>query len=311
MKAINFFGREYTGANQLAEKTASALGGRVVYDKDLIEKAAKTYNFKALDIEKSIYNDPPCPERFSSGKAQCIAAVKSVLAEEIKTGAAIFSGFLGELIPREIGLHVLVTSGEDYRFQQIFRQDGLSREKAAAQIKLKDKSFFQWTHYLKESENLSPANCDAVVASDQMEDSEIIEEISRAISKRNTEADIEDFVLSAKVSSAMAQKGYPVAVSAHGACVDMTILKPVLMLSRHEKKLADIALSIYGVRKVHTCTGPGFYRPNICSQYEFSLSSKALFSSIEKQYNALYQQVSGKSLSFINKRSEIYLRSRA
>jgi len=310
MKAINFFGREYTGANQLAEKTASALGCRVIYDRDIIDKAVVTYNLKSLDIEKSIYNDSPCPERFSSGKARCIAAVKSVLAEEIKAGSAIFSGFLGELIPREIGLHVLVTSGEDYRLQQIFRKEGSSGEKAAAQIQLKDREFFQWSHYLKESEILSHADCDAVVASDQMEDSEIIEEISRAIKERNTEADIKDFALSAKVASVMAQKGYPVAVSAHGSRVDMTILKPVLMLSRHEKKLADIALSVHGVLMVHTYTGPGFYRPNICSRYEFALSSKAIFSSIEKQYDSMYRQVSGKSLSFINKRQEIHLSSR-
>ena len=81
MKAITFFGGAYTGSDQLAEKTASALGCRIIRDNDIIEKTSKAHMLEASDIEKSIYADPPFPERFSPGKAKCISAVKGLARE--------------------------------------------------------------------------------------------------------------------------------------------------------------------------------------------------------------------------------------
>lgn len=306
MKAITFFGGAYTGSDQLADKTASALGCRIIHDNDLIEKTGKTHMLEASNIEKSIFADPPFPERFSSGKANCIAAVKSVIAEELKMGAAVFSGFLGELIPPEMALHVLVTSGNDYRFRQIFREKGIAGENAADQIRKEDESFFRWTHYLEETEQWKMSDCHATVASDHMSDDDVINEIVRAVEIKNQyqaeDSGVEDFALAAKVASVMAEKGHAVSVSAHNAQVDITILKYALMLSWHEKKLTDIASAIPGVQEVHTKIGHHFYKADIYRKCEFALSSKALLKSIEKKYESVREQISGNRIPFIEKR---------
>ncbi|MCP4110126.1 MAG: cytidylate kinase-like family protein [Desulfobacteraceae bacterium] len=312
MKAITFFGGIYTGAEQLAGKTASALGCRVIHDRELIEKTSETHMLKVSDIEKSIYSDPPFPERFSPGRAKCIAAVKSVLAEELKMEAAVFSGFLGELIPPEMALHVLVTSGSDYRSRQIFREKGIAGEHAADRIRQEDEGFFRWTHYLEETEQWNMSECHAIVASDHMNHVDVIEEIARAVEEKKQDtatenAGVEDFALAAKVASVMAEKRHPVAVSAHNAQVELTILNHVLMLSRYEKKLAAIASAVPGVQEVRTSVGPHFYKADVYRKWEFALSSKALFRSIEKKYENVRQQIPGNRLPFTEKRPENHM----
>ncbi|RLC21858.1 MAG: hypothetical protein DRI57_01335 [Deltaproteobacteria bacterium] len=309
MKAITFFGGAYSGADQLAEKTASTMGCRLIHDKYLIEKTSETHKMKISDIEKSIYAAPPFPERFSYKKARCIAAVKSVLAEEIRTGAAVFSGFLGELIPHNMALHVLVTSGSDHSLQQAFREEGIAGDHAAEGIRHKNEAFYQWTHYLEEAEDWNPST---VVASDRMALSEVIEEIVRGIEEKKearTDA-VEDFALSAKIASVMAEKGYPVTVSAQDGRADLTILNHVVMLSWHEKKLAAMASAVSGVREVRTRVGRHFYQNDIYRRCEFALSSKSIFRSIEKQYEEIYRKVSGNPVPFIEKRDDLRLSSR-
>lgn len=310
MKAITFFGGAYSGADQLAEKTASTLGCRLIYDKDLIEKASETYNMKVSDIQKSIYADPNIPERFSHGKAKCMATMKSLLAEEMKKGAAVFSGFLGELIPQNMALHVLVTSGSDNSLQQVFREKGVVGEQATETIRQQNESFYRWTHYLEEAEDWNPS---VVVASDKMALSEVIGEIVRGVEEKKEDqtAAVEDFALSARVASVMAEKGYPVAVSAQDGRTEVTILKYVLMLSRYKKKLIAAASAVPGVREVSTRIGRHFYRTDIYRRCEFALSSKAVFRSIEKRYEEIYRNVSGNQIPLVERRHDLRLSSRA
>lgn len=61
MNVISFFGREYTGVGQLADKASEILGFRVVKDRDVIITAAKKFGLDPKQLETSVYKDPPFP----------------------------------------------------------------------------------------------------------------------------------------------------------------------------------------------------------------------------------------------------------
>ncbi len=296
MGVITFFGRKYTGRGQLAEKAAEIWGYRVVRDREVIEAAAREYGLKAKDIENSIYIDPPLPERFTPAKARCIAAVKSILAREVDKGQVIFSGFVGELIPTDIGLHLLVTASDRFRLRRLHAREENNGAAASDQLRLSDEAFLRWSLYLKHSENREPQDYDGVVNVSRTGQSELIRLILEAADKKRQENNPKAFRLAARVSRVMAEKGHPVAVSARGDRVNLRVNKPVMMLARYGKKLSALARSVNGVGKVRT--QPGCYRADICSGHEFNTPMHVAWQPLKQEYEQLYAQVD-KSRAFV------------
>ncbi|WP_321495727.1 cytidylate kinase family protein [uncultured Desulfobacter sp.] len=296
MSVITFFGREYTGKAQLAQKAADALGYNVLYDQDIIDAAAGKYNLNKSSIENSIFKDPPFADRYTPAKAGCIAAVKSVLADKIKQGPVIVSGFLGKLIPSELGLHILVTAPEDFRIRKIQRDTDNATKK---DLDRSDEAFLRWSLYLRSAESRRPLDCDGVVNVTTTGQADLIELISKAARKKKEAMTPQEFALAAEVSILMAKKGYPVSVAARNDQVDLVVHKPVLMFSRYGKKLASLVQSVNGVNKVNTRTGRLFYRPDILpgSNY-FSTPTPA---PIKKQYEQLYSSVTERRPAFLNR----------
>jgi len=307
MSVITFFGRKYTGTGQLAEKAAEILGYRVVCDREVIEAAAREYGLKEKDIEISIYDSPPLQELFTPAKARCIAAVKSILAREVDRGQVIFSGFLGELIPLDIGLHLLVTASDRFRLRRLRGLEGNESARASDQLSLSDEAFLRWSLYLNHAENRQTGDYDGVVNVSRTGQSELIRLISEAAEKKGQEKDPKAFRLAARVSRVMAEKGHPVAVSASGDRVDLRVNKPVMMLSRYGKKLSTLARSVNGVGKVRT--QPGCYRADICSGHEFNTPMHVAWQPIKQAYEQLYAQVD-RSHAFVYRQAAAVLVNR-
>ncbi|MCG8548918.1 MAG: cytidylate kinase-like family protein [Desulfobacterales bacterium] len=299
MSVITFFGRAYTGKAQLAQKAGAALGYNVLYDQDIIDAAAETYNLKKSSIERSIFKDPPIADRYTPAKAKCIAAVRSVLADKIQQSPVIVSGFLGKLIPSELGLHILVTAPQGFRNRRIQcetgKKTGIDTKKHLA---FSDESFLRWSLYLRSSESRRPMDCDGVV-NVTTGLSHLIELISSAALNKKEEITAQEFALSAKVSRLMAEKGHPVSVAARQDQLDLVVHKPVLMFSRYGKKLARLVRSVSGVDKVNTRTGRLFYQTDILpGSHYFNTPTPA---PIKKQYEQLYATVTERRPAFMNR----------
>lgn len=300
MSVITFFGKAYTGKAQLAQKAADVLGCKVLYDQDIINTAARMYNLKKRSIENSIFKDPPFADRYTPAKARCIAAVKSVLADKIKQGPVVVSGFLGELIPSELGLHILVTAPKDFRNRKIQRETGNNADiDTKKQLDRSDEAFLRWALYLRSAESRRPMDCDGVVNVTTTGQTDLIELISTAALNKKEEMTPQEFALAAEVSRLMAKKGHPVSVAAQHDQVELVVHKPVLMFSRYGKKLASLVQSVKGVNKVNTRTGRLFYQTDILpgSSY-FKTPTPA---PIKKQYEQLYARVTERRPAFMNR----------
>lgn len=300
MSVITFFGRAYTGKAQLAQKAADVLGCKVLYDQDIINTAARMYNLKKSSIENSIFKDPPFADRYTPAKARCIAAVKSVLADKIKQGPVVVSGFLGKLIPSELGLHILVTAPKDFRNRKVQRETGMNVGIGTQkQLDHSDEAFLRWSLYLRSAESRRPMDCDGVVNVTTTGQTDLIELISNAALNKKEKMTPQEFALAADVSRLMAEKGHPVSVAARNDEVDLVVHKPVLMLSRYGKKLATLVQSVNGINKVNTRTGRLFYRADILpGSHYFNTPTPA---PIKKQYEQLYARVTERRPAFMNR----------
>ena len=300
MSVITFFGRAYTGKAQLAQKAADVVGCNVLDDQDIINAAARMYNLKKSSIENSIFKDPPFADRYTPAKARCIAAVKSVLADKIEQGPVVISGFIGKLIPFELGLHILVTAPKDFRQREVQRETGNNvGTDTQKQLDRSDEAFLRWSLYLRSAESRRPMDCDGVVNVTTTGQTDLIELISNAALNKKEEMTPQEFALAVDVSRLMAKKGHPVSVTAQHDQVDLVVHKPVLMFSRYSKKLATLVQSVKGVNKVNTRTGRLFYQTDILpgSNY-FKTPTPA---PIKKQYEQLYARVTKRRPAFMNR----------
>ncbi|WP_035238066.1 cytidylate kinase family protein [Desulfobacter vibrioformis] len=300
MSVITFFGRAYTGKAQLAQKAADILGCKVLYDQDIIDTAAQMYNLKKSSIENSIFKDPPFADRYTPAKARCIAAVKSVLADKIKQGPVVVSGFLGKLIPSELGLHILVTAPKSFRNRKIQREtDNDAGINTKTKLDSSDEAFLRWSLYLRSAESRRPMDCDGVVNVTTTGQSDLIELISNAALNKKEEMTPQEFALAADVSRLMAEKGHPVSVAARHDQVNLVVHKPVLMFSRYGKKLASLVQSVNGVNKVNTRTGRLFYKTDILPGSNYFKTPT--LAPIIKQYEQLYARVTERRPAFMNR----------
>ena len=300
MSVITFFGRSYTGKAQLAQKAADVLGCKVLYDQDIIDAAAKTYNLEKRSIERSIFKDPPFADRYTPAKAKCIAAVKSVLADKIEHGPVIVSGFLGKLIPSELGLHILVTAPKGFRNRKIQCETGNKKGvDTKKHLECSDQAFLRWSLYLRSAESRRPMDCDGIVNVTTTGQTDLIELISNTALNKKEEMTPQEFTLSAKVCRLMAEKGHQVSVAARQDQLDLIVHKPVLMFSRYGKKLARLVQSVSGVKKTNTRTGRLFYQTDILpGSHYFKTPTSA---PIKKQYEQLYARVTEHRPAFINR----------
>jgi cytidylate kinase len=300
MSVITFFGRAYTGKAQLAQKAAEVLGYKVLYDQDIINAAAATYNLKKSSIERSIFKDPPFADRYTPAKAKCIAAVKSVLAAKIEQGPVIISGFLGKLIPSELGLHMLVTAPKSFSIRKIQRETGNKTGiDTNKHLEHSDEAFLRWSLYLRSAESRRPMDCDGVVNVTTTGQTDLIELISSAALNKKEEMTPREFALSAKVSRLMAEKGHPVSVAARNDQLDLVIHKPVLMFSRYGRKLSNLVQSVTGVKDINTRSGRLFYQADILPGSNYFKTPT--LAPIKKQYEQLYARVTERQPAFMNR----------
>ncbi|MBW2370072.1 MAG: hypothetical protein JRH15_19550 [Deltaproteobacteria bacterium] len=79
------------------------------------------------------------------------------------------------------------------------------------------------------------------------------------------------FILTASIERYLAEKGYVVQADVKGRDLTLTLDQPALFLSHTLAKLKRLSGPVAGKHAVHTRIGRGFYRADICHQFDFRI----------------------------------------
>jgi CheY-like chemotaxis protein len=197
------------------------------------------------------------------------------------------------LIPREV-THVLRTcliAAYPFRKSVAEKEYKLVEKEAAKVIQKEDMDRTKWVETIfNRKDPWDPSLYDVVIPMDKRDVKEAAALIVESVHKeaiKPTEKSIkamDDFLLAAKVALLLAQEGHNVAAKAKNGNVTLTINKHVLMLSRLEEELMEIAEKVDGVRSVETKVGTGFYQTDIYRKYDFKVPSKVLLVDDEREF---------------------------
>jgi two-component system response regulator CpxR len=293
MSVISLFSGSFCKTERVIGELLPRTNYTSVSDQDMVAEAAKISGLAVNRIERVFSAKTSVFNRFTHEKERSISYLRLALAQTLSKDNLLIAGFSAHLIPREIN-HVLracLIAEMKFRTALAVEHQDVSPKEAAKLIHKQDEDRASWVNNLTGSEDpWDPSHYDIVIPVDKLSPEEAADLIEENLAKdivRSTDASrraVGDFLLTAHVEIALAEKGHNVHVKAENGSVEITINEHVLALGKLEEELKSIAERVPGVKSVNTKVGKDFYRADIYRKYDFEMPSKVLLVDDEREF---------------------------
>jgi len=164
MSVITISRGTLSGGKMLAECLSQKLGYRCI-DRDVIVKKAASQGVSEQELRTAVEQPPRPASTLDHRKYIYLALVQAVLAEEVRSGRAIYHGMLGHLLLKGgIGvLRVRVIAPMEFRIRMGQERLQLDRAETIAYIDKMDHDRRKWTQYLYGVDWEDPSLYDLVI----------------------------------------------------------------------------------------------------------------------------------------------------
>jgi two-component system response regulator CpxR len=292
MSSVTLLCGTFCYGDEVAHKTARALGFELIQDQDIISEVSKHLEMPEDRIRAALLGETSFYNRFSHDRERALASLKLALSEKLIRDRLLFLGFVGLLIPRDI-THVLrigIIAETKYRLQRAIQEKGLTHERAIKRIRQDDDKAHSWTSYLFNKKTWDSALYDMIIPMDKKNVDEAVELIQKNIKKDvvqktpSSGRSVDDFALASKVESVLAGEGKDVSVTSRDGHVTLTINKHVIRLSRMKEKLRKLTMEVQGVTGIDTKVGPGYHKSDVYRKFDLKGPSKVVLVDDEREY---------------------------
>jgi len=293
MSVITIFNGIFCDEENVVKQLALATGFTVYKDQDLVTRASGISGLpghklvRVFSAKASVFNS------FTHEKERSIASLKLALAELLSEDNILLHGFCGHLIPNAVShvLRVCLIADVVFREGLAVATGGISAQESRKLIHKHDEECAAWVRTIFEQDDpwkaalydiVIPMNSTSVEAATGLVTENLEKDIVKA-SEASRKA-VMDFQLASRMEVALGKEGHSVDVSADSGMVTLTINKHVLLLSRLEEELKEIAGRVPGVTSVVTKVGKGFHQADIYRKFDFEPPSKVLLVDDEREF---------------------------
>ncbi len=258
MSVITISRGTFSGGKALAECLAQKLNYRCV-DRDVIVERAAASGVSQEDLRAALEKPPSFLDRFQHKKYIYLALIQSALAEEVRTGKAVYHGNAGHLLLAG-GTPVLRTriiAPMEFRIRMCQTRLRLERAEAVAYIEKMDSQRRKWTQFLYGVDWGDPTLYDLVVNLEHVSIEQACDVIGRLAKKRcfeftpECQGKMDDLALASRVRADLAvnpsTSGIEVEVSARQGSVR---IKGKLSSADQVEEVRGVALAAPGVADV-------------------------------------------------------------
>ncbi|MBW2367850.1 MAG: response regulator [Deltaproteobacteria bacterium] len=293
MSVITIFNGTFCNEEPFVKHFELAGGYALHTDQDLAARAGILSGIPESKILRAFSSKTSVFKHFTHEKERSIAYLKLALAELLSEDNLLIHGFSGHLIPRAVShvLRVCLIADSAYRTSQAVSNRQLSKSDAVKLIHKHDEDRVAWVRTLFDHNDpwetglydiVIPMNRTSIQAATDL----ITENLAKDVVKTNDRSKkaVADFLLAARTEAALGKEGHSVGVSAENGVVTLTINKHVLMLSRLEEELKEIASEVSGVKSVVTKVGKGYYQADIYRKIDFEAPSRVLLVDDEREF---------------------------
>ncbi|WP_031479791.1 response regulator [Maridesulfovibrio frigidus] len=293
MSDILIFSGLFCKAESVVKQLVADTGCSLVSDQDLVAQAAKLSNMSEKAIRKVFSHKTSIFNKFSHEKERSVAWLRLALAERLVNGdALIVSGFVAQLLSQPIAHVLKVCIIDDVQKRiEIAAGEGHSEKDAVKAMQHSDEEKTVWVRELTGNKDPWASKLyDIVIPVGKTGVEESVALIKKQLGNaavqvsEETKLAAQDFLLAAKVETALVSKGHNVVVTAKAGDVTLAINKKVLLVERLEKDLREIAEPLDGVTNVSVKFGKEFYEADIYRRMDFELPSRVLLVDDEREF---------------------------
>ncbi len=211
MSIITISRGSFSGGKLLAECLAKSLQYRCV-DRDVIVEAAAARGVSQDELRDAFEKPPTFLERLQHKKYLYLVLIQAALAEEVRTGRAVYHGNAGHLLLKG-GPHILrvrIIAPLEFRIHMAQERLKLGREEVVAYIHKMDQDRRKWTHYLYGVEWADPSLYDVVLNLEFMAIPEACSAVTALVRQRcfeftpEDQAAMDDLALASRVRAELA-----------------------------------------------------------------------------------------------------------
>jgi cytidylate kinase len=149
MSVITISRGSFSGGKVLAECLSRRLGYRCI-DRDVIVQRAAEFGASESELKDALERPPGFLERFKHKRYRYLTLIQAALAEEVRTGRAIYHGLAGHLLLK--GGHPIlrtrIIAPLEVRIQMLQERLSYSRSRAIAYIQEVDADRRKWARFL-------------------------------------------------------------------------------------------------------------------------------------------------------------------
>lgn len=214
MSVITISRGSFSGGKMLAECLARTLGYRCV-DRDVIVESAAAHGVSQEELRDALQKPPTLLERLQHKKYLYLALIQAALAEEVRTGKAVYHGNAGHLLlkssPRLLRIRIIAPM--EFRLSMAQERLKLSRNEAISYIQRMDNDRRKWAQYLYGVDWGDPALYDVVLNLEYMSIPEACAGVATLVRQRcfeftpEDQAAMNDLALASRVRAELAVNG--------------------------------------------------------------------------------------------------------
>jgi two-component system response regulator CpxR len=293
MPSITLFSGVFCGKQPVLEDLIASTGYRHVTDDDIVKRVAGLTNVPESKIRRAFSAKTSVFNKFTHEKECSIAHMRLAVAEMLAEEELIIDGFSGLLIPRDIDhvLRVCLIAEIPYRVERARSNHALAEKEALKIIRQEDGDRLAWVEaLLSKPDPWAEELYDMVIPMNSMDKNQagaLIEEnlLKDVVLKtEKSQTAQENFLISSRTEAVLCKAGHDVSVESDNGAVVVHINKHVLMLSRLEDELKNIAGNVPGVTSVETRVGKDFHKANIYRKHNFEVPSRVLLVDDEREF---------------------------
>jgi two-component system, OmpR family, response regulator CpxR len=293
MPMITVFSGTFCNEEPIFEALLRDTRYKMVSDADLVAEASRLSSMPEAKLERVFSARTSIFNKITNERQRSITYLRLALAQMQSEDNQIFHGFAGQLIPMNLShvLRVCLIADMKSRVATAAATLDVSEQEATNLIRKQDEDRAAWVQsILNRTDPWDASLYDMVFPTDKVPADAIAgtiaEIIGTTVVRRTVRSQkaIADFLLAAEVEVALIREGHHVTVQADEGTVTLTINKHVLMLSRLQSELKDIAARVPGVSGVTTKVGAGFHQVDIYRKQDFTMPSKILLVDDEREF---------------------------
>jgi cytidylate kinase len=253
----------YSKGREIAEKVAEEMEYECV-SRDVLLEASEHYNIPEIKLVRALHDAPAVLDRFTHGKKQYIAYIKSAFLEHVRTDNVVYHGLAGHFFLKGIahGLKIRIIADLEDRVRLEMEREGIPSEEARNVLKKDDRERRNWALSLYGIDTSDPSLYDLVIHIRKISVNDAVDLICHtaklphfATTPESRKA-VENAVLAARVESTIVKDLPDVEVSAQDGVVVVHTEGPLEQESQITERIQAQVQHVAGVQEARVHVRP-------------------------------------------------------